>query len=164
MLEALDICIQSGRANQIDLSYNTNITVIPQRVARLWPHFRSVSILCSVDGFGGVNDYIRRPSKWSDIDRNLHLLDQHFEEWKLRSVLCSTTVQVYNVLTLRDLFDYLGTGFRHLAPAPQLVPLYMPHYLSIQILPALVKDIARERLLAERAKAKDRLGPGRNSF
>ena len=47
MLEALDLCIQAGRADQIDLSYNTNITVIPDRVARLWPYFRSVSVHCA---------------------------------------------------------------------------------------------------------------------
>lgn len=159
MLEALDLCIQSGRANQIDLSYNTNITVIPERVARLWPHFRRVRILCSVDGFGAVNDYIRRPSKWSDIDRNLHILDRNYKEWKLGQVLCSATVQVYNVLQLNELFDYLRAGFEHIIPAPLLTPLYGPSYLSIQVLPERVKDVARQRLLAEREKAKGAARP-----
>jgi pyruvate-formate lyase-activating enzyme len=153
MLEALDLCIQAGRADQIDLSYNTNITVIPDRVARLWPYFRSVSVHCSVDGFGAVNDYIRRPSQWRDIDRNLHILDQHFKEWKLRLVVCSATVQAYNLLQLGELFDYLAGSFQHIVPAPVLVPLYEPAYLSIRILPAHVKEVARHRLLAERAKA-----------
>lgn len=154
MLEALDLCIQAGRADQIDLSYNTNLTVIPGRVAHLWPHFRSVSILCSVDGFGAVNDYIRRPSKWSDIDRNLHLLDENFKAWKLRLVGCSTTVQAYNVLQLGELFAYLASGFHNVTPAPLLVPLYEPAYLSIRMLPARVKDVARQSLLAEREKAR----------
>jgi len=153
MLEALDLCMQSGRADQIDLSYNTNLTVIPERVARLWPHFRSVSIYCSIDGFGVLNDYIRRPSQWSDIDRNLHLLDENFKEWRLRLVECCTTVQTYNILQLGDLFDYLAGGFEHVAPAPTLVPLYEPAYLSIRALPARVKEVARRRLLVERAKA-----------
>ena len=154
MLQALDMCIQSGRANEIALSYNTNITVLPEKVTRLWPHFRSVSILCSVDGFGKVNDYIRRPSKWSDIDRNLHKLDDHFDEWKLKQVTCSATVQIYNVLQLAELYDYLATGFKHIRPIPQLAPLYHPNYLSIQILPERAKAVARERLLAVRDKAK----------
>ncbi len=154
MLEALDLCIQAGRADQIDLSYNTNITVIPDRVARLWPYFRSVSIHCSVDGFGAVNDYIRRPSQWRDIDRNLHILDQNFKEWKLRLVVCSTTVQVYNLLQLGELFDYLADSFQHVTPAPVLVPLYDPAYLSIRVLPERVRGVARQRLLAERAKAR----------
>jgi sulfatase maturation enzyme AslB (radical SAM superfamily) len=153
MLEALDLCIQSGRADQIDLSYNTNLTVIPDRVARLWPYFRTVSIHCSIDGFGILNDYIRRPSQWSDVDRNLHLLDQNFKEWKLRLVVCCTTVQTYNVLQLGELFDYLAGSFQNVTPAPGLTPLYEPAYLSIRVLPPRVKEIARQRLLAERSKA-----------
>jgi hypothetical protein len=156
MLEALDYCIQSGRADQIDVSYNTNITVIPERVARLWPHFRSVSVYCSIDGYGPLNDYIRRPSKWRDIDRNLHLLDNHYHEWKLKSLTCLATVQIYNVLQLGELFDYLASGFQNVAPAPHLTPLYFPHYLSIQILPARAKQVARDRLLERRAAAEAR--------
>lgn len=153
MVDVLDLCIQSGRASQIDLSYNTNITELPQRVTRLWPQFRSISLVCSVDGVGALNDYIRRPSNWIDIDRNLRLLDQHFDTWRVRSVVCSATVQIYNILQIGELFDYLSSGFRHIDPIPQLVPLYEPAYLSVQHLPDRVKDIARRRLLVERAKA-----------
>lgn len=158
MVELLEHCIASGRAGEIDLSYNTNMTVLPEKVTRLWPNFRSVSLLGSVDGFGRVNDYIRRPSKWSDIDRNFHLLDENFEQWRLRSVTAAATVQIYNVLQIGELFDYLGSGFRHVSPVPLLTALYDPVYLSIQILPARVKDIARAQLLELRDKNKSLLG------
>jgi MoaA/NifB/PqqE/SkfB family radical SAM enzyme len=157
MLESLDLCVRSGRADRIDLSYNTNITVLPEQVARFWPHFRSVSLLCSVDGFGPLNDYIRRPSKWQDIDRNLHLLDRHFDEWRIRKFMLSATVQLYNILQLGEIFDYVAAEFQHVTPVPQLVPLYYPSYLSIQNLPARVKDSVRERLLAARARVEARL-------
>jgi hypothetical protein len=62
-------------------------------------------------------------------------------------------VQAYNLLQLGELFDYLAGSFQHIVPAPVLVPLYEPAYLSIRILPAHVKEVARHRLLAERAKA-----------
>jgi hypothetical protein len=153
LLEALDICIRSGHANEINLSFNTNTTVLPEKVVKLWPHFRSVSLLCSVDGFGKLNDYIRCPSKWKDIDRNLRKLDEHFQEWKLRSVVLSATVQTYNVLQLGEIFDYLATGFKHVATVPLLTPLFFPGYLSICNLPDNVKSIASDRLLAARAKA-----------
>jgi hypothetical protein len=63
-------------------------------------------------------------------------------------------VQIYNVLQLAELYDYLATGFKHIRPIPQLAPLYHPNYLSIQILPERAKAVARERLLAVRDKAK----------
>lgn len=154
MVELLEQCVSSGRAGQIDLSYNTNMTVLPEKVTRLWPHFRGVSVMGSVDGFGRVNDYIRRPSKWKDIDRNFRLLDENFERWKLKRVTASATVQVYNVLQLGELYDYLGSGFRHVAPVPLLTALYAPQYLSIQVLPERVKDVVRERLLELREKSR----------
>jgi len=161
MPRALELCIRSGRADQIDLSYNTNITELPDRVTRLWPHFRSVSLFCSVDGFGALNEYVRRPSKWTDIDRNLRRLEENFEHWKLRNVLCSATVQLYNILQLGELFDYLGSGFKNVTPVPQLVPLYEPFYLSIENLPPLAKETARRRLMEIRTRAEAREKPGK---
>jgi pyruvate-formate lyase-activating enzyme len=158
MVELLETCIQSGRASQIMLSYNTNITVLPEKVTRLWPHFKNVSVMCSVDAIGPLNDYIRRPSKWNEIDRNLHRLDEHYKEWNLRKAHFNTTVQIYNVLHLADFFDYLGNNFENFDPVPQFTPLYGPGYLSIVNLPDRIKAIARERLIGARDKAQLRLG------
>lgn len=158
MVELLEQCVASGRADQIDLSYNTNLTVLPDKVTRLWPSFRKVSIQASMDGFGPVNDYIRRPSHWKDIDRNLRTLDDNFEKWKLASVSAAVTVQIYNILQLGELFDYLGSGFRRVSPVPLLTALYEPAYLSIQILPAAAKELARERLLLQSARLNPLLG------
>lgn len=160
MVELLEQCVASGRADQIELSYNTNLTVLPDKVTRLWSSFRRVSILASVDGFGPLNDYIRRPSHWKDIDRNFHLLDENFEKWRLRSVIAAVTVQIYNILQLGELYDYLGSSFQRISPVPLLTALYDPAYLSIQNLPAAVKELVRERLLWQRDKLKPRLdGP-----
>jgi len=157
MIELLETCVASGRAKEIQLSYNTNVTVLPERVTRLWHHFKGVAVMCSVDAVGPLNDYIRRPSKWADIDRNLHILDDNFERWGLTRVDFNTTVQIYNVLHLDEFFEYLQ-NFKNIDPAPQLVPLYNPSYLSIENLPAKVKQVARERLLAAEAKARPRIG------
>ncbi len=152
MVELLELCVESGRASEIELSYNTNLTVLPEKVTRYWPHFRSVAVLCSIDGYAAVNDYIRRPSKWKDIDRNLHLLDENFERWRLRRVIPSATVQIYNVLQLDELYDYFGSQFQNVSPVPLLTALYGPLHLSIQQLPDGPKRVARERLLALRER------------
>jgi sulfatase maturation enzyme AslB (radical SAM superfamily) len=161
MVEALELCIRSGRASQIELSYNTNLTVLPEKVTSLWHHFRSVSVLCSVDGFGRTTEYIRRPSKWSDIDRNLRTLDRNFEQWKIKWATVSCTTQITNILNLHELFEYLrSAGFRHISTVPQLIPLYHPKYFSIQCLPPAAKDTARERLETEIQRAEAMNVPG----
>ncbi len=154
MAAALEQCIASGRAGEIELSYNTNLTVLPDKVTALWPHFRTVTLICSVDGYGKLNDYIRRPSRWNDIDRNLRMVDNRFNDWKIGSVTVSATVQICNVLEIDQLFAYIRhAGFARIAPIPQLVPLFSPRYLSIQGLPAKAKAVARERLEAEVERA-----------
>ena len=161
MVEALEQCVASGRAGEIALSYNTNTTVLPEKVTSLWHHFKSVSVLCSIDGFGRVTEYIRRPSKWSDIDKNLRKLDENFERWNIKWVTVSATVQISNILTMDKLFEYIrDANFKHITPIPQLVPLYYPNYLSIQALPAPAKVIARKRLEAEIARAEALNSPG----
>jgi hypothetical protein len=56
-------------------------------------------------------------------------------------------------LQVGELVDYLSDGFQNVAPVPQLVPLYGPRYLNIQILPDRVKDAARRHLSTAREKA-----------
>lgn len=152
MIDALRICVDSGCAGGIDLTYHTNITLLPKEVAELWPQFKSVSLRCSIDGYGPLNEYIRRPSKWHDVDRNLRTLDAHFHDWNLRKVSINTTVQVYNVLDLDKLYAYLRSGFEHVLPAPDLSLLSWPPYLSVENLPPRIKTLAREKLLKEKTR------------
>ena len=159
MVELLEACIRSGRSREIDLSYNTNLTVLPDKVTSLWPHFRSVSLLCSVDGVGALNDYIRRPSKWSDIERNLESIDRNFKTWNIAYAMCSATVQIYNILQIDELFHYVAERFRHITPVPAMSALYFPDYLSIQILPAPLKDLARSKLLALQSEMSEKVLP-----
>jgi hypothetical protein len=114
-----------------------------------------------VDGYGRTTEYIRRPSKWDDIDRNLRALDENFEIWKIKWATVSCTVQMHNILNLDRLFHYLrSAGFAHVTPVPQLVPLFYPPYLSIQALPPSAKEIARRRLELEIERADANNIPG----
>lgn len=145
MHEMLQICIDRGVADKIAITYNTNITKLPEKVLQLWKHFREVRILCSVDGYGKVNDYVRMPAKWDVIDKNLRFLDDNAKDLKLSDIFLSTTVQAYNILNLDDLFEYLR-GFKHINKVPNLVDLYSPDYLMSQVLPQDLKKRATERL------------------
>jgi hypothetical protein len=139
--------VEQGHAHQIDVTYNTNLTVISPALKNLWPNFKSVKILCSIDGFGAVNDLIRRHSRWSVMDRNLRDIDRGFAEYGIREVLISCTVQVYNIFRLHELYDYLASEFENVIRLPNLVDLHFPDHYRTQILPADMKRRAEERLL-----------------
>lgn len=146
MAQMLKFCVDMDVAKNIVLSYNTNITTLPPPVLELWKEFKGVRLLCSIDGFDKVNEYVRYPAKWKNIDQNLTYLDQNFEKYKIQEILLSCTVQIYNVLQLGDLYDYLKK-FKNIIPAINLVNLHIPFYLRTTVLPLEAKKIAEERLL-----------------
>lgn len=156
MADMLEICVASGRADKIILTYNTNMTRVPPKVKALWKNFKEVRLYCSLDGHGLVNDYIRANSKWQTIDDNLRMLDAEAKELHITHMIFSATVQAYNILNLDALFDYAAT-FTHMPSAVNLINLYRPEYLQSTILPPAAKNLARQRLLAVKEKFRPKL-------
>lgn len=99
----LKYCIERGLAERMDLSFNTNLTILKEEMLELWGHFKSVKLMISIDGTSEVNHYIRYPSRWSHIQENLEKLKLHSE--KIHFFRCSivTTVQLLNIYNIKDL-------------------------------------------------------------
>ena len=76
-LDSLERLIFSGRANEISIEYNTNLTNVPQRIIKLWEHFKQIRIGASIDGFGDVFEYQRTPANWESVYENMLKLDSH---------------------------------------------------------------------------------------
>lgn len=152
VLKALEICVEQGAAETIELTFNTNMTKIPARHRELWPQFKSVNLLCSIDAFGELNDYIRYPAKWIRLARNLDIIDQQHKELNLGSATLSVTVQIYNIFHLHELIEYSLDRFTFIRSIPNLVHLSIPDYFNIQHLPDGLKQLAIDRLLTLKEK------------
>jgi len=141
----LDECVKSGYSKDMTIEYNTNLTIIPKRATELWKHFNKVIFGVSVDGIGKVNDYIRWPSKFSTIEKNLKLLDEADANYVLRTAY---TISVYNLLHLPEFVIWkIRQNFKRLNPGPQAVhPLHTPDYLNIKIFPKESIDIIEKYL------------------
>lgn len=157
----------SPRAAQCRLSFNTNGTVLPKELFRLFPKFKGVRIIVSLDGLNEVNDYIRFPSKFASIRRNLETLARDFQDFNLETVCFNTTVQVHNIFHLPELIKNISRISPNFLPFAVLGPLNYPECLSIQVLPRELKEKARQMLEdligEERAywlTVQDRQGPG----
>ena len=72
----LNELVERGRAPFVTLEYNTNLSIVPEKALKLWEHFKKVKLGVSLDGVGPINDYIRHPSKWSVMERNLLKIDK----------------------------------------------------------------------------------------
>lgn len=152
VLKALEICVDEGVAGNIELTFNTNVTKIPPRHRELWPRFKTVNLLCSIDAYGPLNDYIRYPAKWSRLAHNLDIIDQHHEELNLGRATLSVTVQIYNIFHLHELIEYCQGRFGFIRAIPNLVHLSIPDYFNIQHLPGDLKQLAAERLKAQKTR------------
>jgi sulfatase maturation enzyme AslB (radical SAM superfamily) len=114
----------------------------------------------SIDGIGKVNDYIRYPSQWSKIEKNLKMLDQAEGNYKL---WWASTIQVYNMVHLPEMMDWIiDQNFNRVNKAKlgrEIMtphPLSRPHQLSIKIFPPeskrAIKDIFDEAIKKNRER------------
>jgi sulfatase maturation enzyme AslB (radical SAM superfamily) len=133
-------------AREITLSFNTNCTVLPEKFLRLFPRFKGVRLIISIDGLNEVNDYIRYPSKFLEIEKNLKLLHSNREAWNLSLVAFNITVQTHNLFQIPELVNYLAANYPAFLPFPVLGALNVPECLSIKVLPANVKAAARAKI------------------
>jgi sulfatase maturation enzyme AslB (radical SAM superfamily) len=93
-LTLLNNLLDQGFAENIELEYSINVTVVPQEFLRTIEKFKFVKLCCSVDGYGEVNEAIRYPTKWSVIEKNLDFLDTGPPN---SAVFTSTTVSILNI-------------------------------------------------------------------
>lgn len=134
----MDLCIDNGRASNITVKLNTNLTNFPTRLIERLEKFNGVILNISVDAVGPLARYIRYPSDWKTIDKNINLVDQLVFEKKWTATI-HTTVQILNVTRLIELFEYIKK-LKAIDCFPFLNILDHPNYLNVRVLPEKVKE------------------------
>ena len=141
-------CVQMGAAPKLNIQYNTNLTVIPEAALDIWRHFKNVLIGVSLDGFGAINDFIRFPSKWSKIEKNLARLSKIEGPFDLH---ITPTISSLNIWHLPEFIEYImKQNYKRAAPwenksvvSPH--PVHRPHYLNVNILENEFKEKIKKR-------------------
>lgn len=102
--EILEYLINEGKSQDIVLQLNTNLTNIKPRFLELISRFKYVILFVSIDGMGSVQEYLRYPSAWEQIDKNLRKL----VDLKSENVIIKPTpvIQNVNLSTIVELFEY----------------------------------------------------------
>jgi len=137
-----DMLIELDLAKNITLKYNTNCTNLPKKLVDYWQHFKKIKINASVDAYGDLNRYIRFPTGWPLVETNLKKFIELSNAKKL-DLQVHCTVQIYNVLKLGELFDFiLAQGVDDI----YLNILDHPEYLNIRVMPTELKQLAAKRL------------------
>lgn len=144
----LDMLAEYG--SQIEIKYATNLSILGKghhrTVWEYWPRFKSVAVNVSIDGIGNVYEYIRGNAHWTTLVSNI---DRIKTIPNISRIVGAVTVQVSNVLILDKMIKYflddIGIIFHsHRVEYPKL--------LSVQVLPAPLKDLAYSRLEAVKSE------------
>jgi len=127
----LETIVESGRASEIIIEYDTNLTSLHSRAYDLWKHFKKIILRVSLEDFGEQNDYIRYPSKWRMIHNNLTTI----KSWETNNIeiAMSCTWQILNSFTFLNLVDYLEYPVH-------VRMLSSPDYYDVAILPNEIKQ------------------------
>jgi organic radical activating enzyme len=128
--DILRTLVETRDATHIELYITTNGMTHSGELSSLLAHFPSVELGISVDGLGALQEYIRFPSKWDVLKRNIY----SFQKDKI-PISIRPTAQAYNVFGLLDMARWCDTS-----GIPFVLDniLSAPGFLSLDILPPVV--------------------------
>ena len=147
-LKFLEMIIEKGHASHILLMYSSNQTVIPRKIVELWKAFQKVRFNCSIEAYGDLNNYIRYPSKWENLERNIHFIDDLAHKYGNIKIHIHTTFQAYNVIKIPELLNYLRyADFKSLYRFPHLIWVKIPKWCSPVLFPKKMRYRVADKIL-----------------
>ena len=137
----IDYLKQSGYSKNIHLVFNINCTLAPNKLLDTFDHFKTVNLTLSIDGYKEVQEYIRHPSKWDNIESNiLKMLDSRKDNVEF---YFSPVVQTYNILDLPRFFKWVDRlNFNYGRIGLSLIMCTRPDFLDIIVLPKNIREKA----------------------
>jgi MoaA/NifB/PqqE/SkfB family radical SAM enzyme len=143
-LKFLKFLVDNDIAKNVEIEIFTNTTFYPTKLdVRHLLRFKSVTLSCSIDGIGKVNEFLRYPSKWQAIE-------EIFVKWKTLAdenenvnINVACTVGWLNVLYVKELLHWVR--IHHDTPMI-LQFIDSPSWLSITCLPIEHKEKLRYAL------------------
>ncbi len=152
--DVLQMLVDRGLAKNISLFFSTNGTQKSPRFSELLRQFRHVSMAVSLDGVGKMQEYIRPPTHWDSLQRNLISYRDLFRSAKNWTLQVHPTPQAYNVFGLIDLVRFCDENGIEIILENALL---QPRHLSLDMLPQSIIDEAIERWCAYKDEVSDKL-------
>jgi len=104
----LKTLVDNEHCNHITVIINTNCTNLNTNFYNILYKFKKVLLNVSIDGVGETIEYIRYPSKWEQIDKNLNKIVNDINEKELTrfQISFASVVQLLNAFNLEELVKY----------------------------------------------------------
>ena len=125
-MELIDYLIKIGANNHMTLFIITNGTIFTHKIKQKFKKFKKTVFVVSVDGVGLINDYQRWPSIWSDVKKNIEIINDNFDMTIMPTL---TAINIIGLPHLRDFCDVNNYSFGNLNVVqhwPELLPCNLP--------------------------------------
>ena len=138
--------ISSGKASDISIHYTTNVTLFPDKEWwEIWKQFKHVDIQLSIDGINERAEYIRYPSKWSDIITNTRQYIEKLTTMPNLQISVSHTVSAYNIFYLDEFFTWCNNiGL----PRPWAGRVHNPPHMRPTVWPQAARKFIADHLIS----------------
>lgn len=138
--------IEIGVAKNVNLQFNTNMTNLKDEFYELIQQFKTVEIAISIEGYKDIQEYLRYPSKWSQIEKNIKRMASMPKNIIMFAV---PVVQSVNLEYITDFFQFVDEinsqyGYYRIKMLPIL--LDAPKMLSLHILPKEYKQECMQKI------------------
>jgi MoaA/NifB/PqqE/SkfB family radical SAM enzyme len=133
-LNFLQTCTDEKKST-LEIMISTNAVAFNKSIKSLIGQFPRMKFGVSIDGFAGLNYYIRWPSEWRKVEKNIKFLQ---EQKKLSHF--NTTVSIYNINRLYDLYHWIDSQYpdtpvwmNFVERPKQLTPWNYPNQTDIRL-------------------------------
>lgn len=127
--------VELDRAKDVVVSFNTNMTNLRNDFYDLIVNFKQVEMCISIEGYGDIQEYLRFPSKWKQLDKNIRKLaslPQHV------MIFAVPVIQNVNLEYATDFWNYIESiNAEHKCYRIRLLPIVLdsPQMLDFTYLP-----------------------------
>lgn len=145
--------IDTNRAKDTKLRYVINLTNLTEKFISRFEQFKSVDFHCSIDGINDVNYYMRYPSDFSTLEKNLTRLT----ETNANLICLIHTVSNLNIHRVPDVIDWLEDFNKDKTNKVKLNlnPVNKPELFHPSILDDFTKQIVYDRLTSYKTNQKN---------
>jgi sulfatase maturation enzyme AslB (radical SAM superfamily) len=134
--ELLNELIVREKSHNIQVDINTNMTAITEeKMDFLVKNFDKITIKASIDGIGTVNDYLRYPSRWETIEKNIELVKSYTDV----DLIITGAVSNLALIKFHQVIDWvvekdLSLFMTHVSNPTVLAPSLLPIDIKKQLL------------------------------
>lgn len=139
-LKFLQRLIDEGYNETVTLEFNSNFQTNNPKFIDLLSYFPKGLMMPSIDAIGTRAEYIRYPSDWNQIQKNIKLFTEKCPTWKM---WFAPTISILNIFYLDELVEFCKKNNYDYS---FINILFGPEYFNITIMPDKWKDIALEKL------------------